>query len=203
MTTFTPAIEQLNFHLFQLINAPTESSVGMLRMGTFFASDAVALFPLVLLFNWFWRGEEYKKAVLFSLLSMFFALVINIAIGMIWQHPRPFMIPLGQHFLHCAANNSFPSDHMSLACAMSFSLIAGSIPRWQGIMLFVLSIIVAWARVYMGVHFPLDIAVSLGVAYVSAALSLRCATLVERIYAYVHPRYHSLFAASIRKGVFK
>lgn len=203
MTIFTPELEQLNFHLFQLINAPAEASAGMLRVGTFFASDAVVLFPLVLIFNWFWREEQNKKEVIFSLLSMIFAMVINISIGIIWQHPRPFMIPLGHHFLYCAANNSFPSNHMSLACAISFSLIAGSILRWQGMLLFILSIIVAWARIYMGVHFPLDIAVSLGVACVSTALSLRCTTLVDRIYTYVYPRYYSLFAVGIRKGVFK
>ncbi|CAK8737451.1 hypothetical protein SODG_001174 [Sodalis praecaptivus] len=61
MTTFTPALEHLNVYLFQLINAPAAVSAGMLRVGTFFASDAVALFPLVLLFNWFWRGEAQKR----------------------------------------------------------------------------------------------------------------------------------------------
>ncbi|WP_148203556.1 hypothetical protein [Sodalis glossinidius] len=61
MTTFSPALEKLNVYLFQLINAPAAISAGMLRVGMFFASDAVALFPLVLLFDWFWRGEEQKK----------------------------------------------------------------------------------------------------------------------------------------------
>lgn len=89
MTTFTPALEQLNVYLFQLINAPAAVSAGMLRVGTFFASDAVALFPLVLLFNWFWRGEAQKKVVLYALFSMLLALVINIAISMVWQHPDP------------------------------------------------------------------------------------------------------------------
>lgn len=203
MTTFSPALEQLNVYLFQLINAPAAVSAGMLRVGTFFASDAVALFPLVLLFNWFWRGEEQKKAVLYATLSMLLALAVNIALGMIWQHPRPFMIPVGQHFLYHAANNSFPSDHMSLACAISFSLIARGTLRRQGLALFTLSVMVAWARVYMGVHFPLDMMASLGVALVSAALSLRCARAVNTVYAYVYPLYHALFAAGIRKGMMK
>ncbi|CAJ0990983.1 undecaprenyl-diphosphatase [Sodalis praecaptivus] len=203
MTTFTPALEHLNVYLFQLINAPAAVSAGMLRVGTFFASDAVALFPLVLLFNWFWRGEAQKKAVLYALFSMLLALVINITLGMVWQHPRPFMIPLGQHFLYHAANNSFPSDHMSLACAISFSLIGGGTLRRQGLALFAVSVLVAWARVFMGVHFPLDMAASLGVALVSAGLSLRSVTAVNAVYAYVYPRYHALFAAGIRKGVIK
>ncbi|MCR3755678.1 MAG: undecaprenyl pyrophosphate phosphatase [Sodalis sp. Psp] len=203
MTILIPEFEQLNFHMFQLINAPTEVSVVMLRVGIFFANDAVALFPLVLLFNWFWQGEENKKTVLFALINMLFALAINVAISMIWQHPRPFMIPLGQHLLYCASNNSFPSNHMSLACAISFSLIASSVLRWQGMLLFVLSVLVAWARIYVGVHFPLDMMVSLGVACVSTALSLRCANLADRIYAYVYPRYYALFAVGIRRGVFK
>ncbi|RLR17473.1 phosphatase PAP2 family protein, partial [Sodalis-like symbiont of Bactericera trigonica] len=79
---------------------------------------------------------------------------INITPGLIWQHPRPFMIPLMQNFLYHAANNSFLSDHMSLACAISFSLIARATLRRQGLVLFALSVMVAWSRVYMGVHFP-------------------------------------------------
>lgn len=55
----------------------------------------------------------------------------------------------------------------------------------------------------MGVHFPLDMAASLGVALVSAGLSLRSVTAVNAVYAYVYPRYHALFAAGIRKGVIK
>ncbi|MFT4463898.1 MAG: hypothetical protein ACMX3H_02730 [Sodalis sp. (in: enterobacteria)] len=55
----------------------------------------------------------------------------------------------------------------------------------------------------MGVHFPLDMAASLGVALVSAGLSLRSVTSVNAVYAYVYPRYHALFAAGIRKGVIK
>lgn len=113
------------------------------------------------------------------------------------------MIPLGQHFLYHAANNSFPSDHMSLACAISFSLITRGTLRRQGLALFALSVMVAWARVYMGVHFPLDMAASLGVALARAALSLRCATSVDTVYAYIYPRYHALFAAGIRKGMIK
>ncbi|SNC58862.1 undecaprenyl-diphosphatase [Sodalis endosymbiont of Henestaris halophilus] len=203
MKTFMPAVDQLNVYLFKLINAPAGISVGMLRIGTFFASAAVALFPLVLLFNWFWCGESQKKSVLYALVSMIFAMKINIFIGIVCQHPRPFMIPIGQHFLDHAANNSFPSNHMSLSCAISFSLIACGTLRQQGLVLFAVSMLVAWARVYMGVHFPLDIAASLGVALVSAILSLRCAKAVNAIYAYVYFRYHIIFATGIRKRFIK
>lgn len=203
MTTFTPALEQLNIYLFQLINAPPVVSAGMLQLGTFFASKVIVLFPLMLIFNWFWRREAQKKAVLYALYSMILALALNIIISILWQHPRPFMILHGQHFLYHKANNSFPSNHMSLACAISFSLIAHKTLRSQGLILCAVSVMVAWARMYMGVHFPLDMAASLGVALVSAALSLRCVKLVNAVYACIYRLYHVFFAASIRKGVIK
>ncbi|UDG79941.1 undecaprenyl-diphosphatase [Candidatus Steffania adelgidicola] len=203
MKMFSSSLEKLNIDLFQLINAPDEISTTMLLVGIFFANDAVILFPIVLLFNWFWGEELQKKAVLYALLSMILGLVINIVIGMIWEHPRPFMIPIGHNLLYHKANNSFPSDHMSLACAISFSLIGNGTLRRAGLGLLVLSMMISWARVYIGVHFPLDMAASIGVALVSVGLTLRRAASIDALYAYLYPRYCSLFIASIRKGVIK
>lgn len=200
---FTLDVEKFNIDLFELINAPVAISSAMLRVGTFFARDVVMLFPLVLLFNWCWRGEAQKKVVLYALLSMILALTINITIGMCWQHPRPFMIPRGQNFLYHADSNSFPSDHMSLVCAISFSLIASGPLRRHGLALFAISVMIAWGRVYMGVHFPLDMGAALGTALISVLLSLRCEKLVNNVYAYIYPLYTAVFAVFIRKGLIR
>ncbi|WP_395480055.1 undecaprenyl-diphosphatase [Candidatus Curculioniphilus buchneri] len=200
-----PILEQLNLYLFQLINAPVEVNPGILQIGTFFARDAIVLFPLMLFSNLFWRGKKTKKVVLVASLSMLFSIVINVAIEKIFMiyHLRPFMIPLGQHFLSHPANNSFPSNHMSLSCAISFSMIISRILRWQGIFLFVISIVIAWARIYMGVHFPLDMAGSLVVACISVVLSLRCSTLVGKIYTHVYERFYSFCSHFVRKNITK
>ncbi|UVK79047.1 MAG: undecaprenyl pyrophosphate phosphatase [Sodalis sp. Ffu] len=183
MTIFSPLLEYFNLSLFQLINAPAGISVGMLELGIFFARDAVAFFPLVLILNWFFCNIETKKVVLHAILSMLMALAINVVIGSFWQHPRPFMMPYGHTFLDHSANNSFPSDHMSLVSAISFSLIVSGILCLQGMVLFVLSLMIAWGRIYLGVHFPLDMLASLMVAAISTTASQRCNKLVDKVFA--------------------
>ena len=73
------------------------------------------------------------------------------------QHPRPFMLGLSPAHIQHGARGSLPSAH---ATAM-FVLVLGSAIRapLRGLMI-VLSgsaLAMAWARIYLGLHFPADI----------------------------------------------
>jgi undecaprenyl-diphosphatase len=64
-----------------------------------------------------------------------------------YAEPEPLMQPPPTH--------SLPSGHAttSFACA---TVIAASMPRLR-VPLYVLAALVAWSRVYVGVHYPLDV----------------------------------------------
>ncbi|HZO97052.1 MAG TPA: phosphatase PAP2 family protein [Gaiellaceae bacterium] len=74
--------------------------------------------------------------------------------------------------------HSFPSGHAttSFACA---TVLALALPRLR-VPLLVLAAAVAWSRVYVGVHFPLDV---LAGALLGAALGLAAARALPRLAA--------------------
>lgn len=196
-------LESLNFTLFSLLNAPADAASGMLLLGHVFAQDMIVVFPLVLLAAWFLGDESHKRIALNTSCAVVLALVVNIFIGLIWPHPRPFMVPTGHTFLAHAADPSFPSDHMTLACTVSFMLLSSRVLRWQGAILGALGVAIAWARIYMGVHFPLDMVGSVGVALVVTWLIHRSSGLTNRLWLWAYPLYRSLFSVAIKKGLFR
>ena len=122
-------------------------------------------------------------------------------IGLVWQHPRPFMMDLGHTLIPHAADSSFPSDHLTLLWAVAFSFLAHQRTRLAGLALALLGLPVAWARIYLGVHFPLDMVGAAAVAALCTWLCLRHARwLVEPVFQVASAIYHRLFAPLIRRG---
>ncbi len=113
------------------------------------------------LFIFYIRGNRDKS--LYAFYSAIFALIINYLIGLFYFHPRPFMIGLGQTLLKHSPDSSFPSDHATLAFSIALSLLMDR--EWKmGTILFIFAILTGFARIYIGIHFPLDILGSLVVA---------------------------------------
>lgn len=70
---------------------------------------------------------------------------------------RPFVLGLGTQWLPHAASHGFPSNHASVVFgfATAIALTAG---RWYwGLLALVAAVLVAWSRVYLGLHFPSDV----------------------------------------------
>jgi undecaprenyl-diphosphatase len=170
-------MENLNHALFLMLNAPEHPSALLLTIATFFAEYAIWVVPAVIAIGWLGGGERTRKVLLEATASGLAGLLISQVIGMVWQHPRPFMIGLGHTLLPHVADASFPSDHLTLLWAVAFSLLMHRSPRAAGAALALLGLPVAWARIYLGVHFPFDMVGAVLVAMLSAWLALRAATL--------------------------
>lgn len=82
------------------------------------------------------------------------------------------MISAGTLLIAHAPDASFPSDHTTLMFAIPLMLLTFRDLRRAGAVLFVLSFISGFARIYSGLHFPMDIAGSLFVALFSTGLLL-------------------------------
>lgn len=91
-------------------------------------------------------------------------MLINVLLGALWFHDRPFVDHPRQTLLlvHHAADNSFPSDHASLAFAIAFAVIA--FHRRLGLLLFLGAACIGADRIFVGVHYPLEVLASLFVA---------------------------------------
>jgi undecaprenyl-diphosphatase len=92
------------------------------------------------------------------LADLFVALLIGIALTLLLKmliaRPRPEDI-MNVGFWASATFSSFPSDHASTAFVM-FGIIGHHLKKYK-LWFFLLAILVAISRIYLGVHFPTDV----------------------------------------------
>ena len=194
-------LEHFNTALFLLLNAPAHPATLWVDLAMFSADYLIFSIPLLLVAGWLTSTETTRRHLLEAFIAGMVGLALNQLIGLFWQHPRPFMIGLGHTLIPHAADSSFPSDHMTLMCSVGLSLLLPAVTRPWGFGLLLLALPVAWARIYLGVHFPLDMLGAVGVAAVSALL---CRSVLCRLIDALHPQvsrlYRLLLAPVIRAG---
>lgn len=194
-------MESLNQALFLYLNAGAHPQAWALAIATGLAESAIGLIPLTLLFGWLRGTVAIRKVMLEATASGVVAILCNQLIDLLWQHPRPFMIGLGHTYLEHAADSSFPSDHLSLWWAVSFTLLLHRRTRTAGLGLSIAGLPVAWSRIYLGVHFPLDM---VGAAIFALSSALLCkgnrAWVVEPLFPWATAAHRRLFAPWIKRG---
>lgn len=182
-------IEALNRAWFLYLNGGTGTPAWVVRLATGIADDVIYLIPLLLAGLWLWGDHARRSVALKACLVALLGVAANQAIGALWPHPRPFMIGLGQAWIPHAADSSFPSDHMTVFGGVGLTLLFDGIVPWAMATLLA-GLSVAWARVFLGVHFPLDMAGAVVVAALAYAgvtplwrkVGEPLTTLAERLY---------------------
>ncbi|TPG77941.1 undecaprenyl-diphosphatase [Pseudomonas mandelii] len=195
-------MEELNRTLFLAINASVHSSAETRLLATFLAQWLIAGVPLLLIGLWLKGTRHHRAAAVTATLSIAFALGCNLLISSLWFHPRPFMLGLGQNFLEHAPESSFPSDHATVMFTLAMALILASRHK-LGVLILMLGTSVGWARIYLGVHFPFDIAGSLLISLISAWLVpqvLIWRNLDERLLDILERLYQRVFPATTRRN---
>lgn len=194
-------MENLNFALFSALNAPAHPGALLLGLAIFFAEYAIWALPVIISIGWIKGNESLRKLLLECTASGLSGLLIAQLIGLLWPHPRPFMIGVGHTFISHVADSSFPSDHLTLLWAVAFSFLMAPRARMAGLALALLGLPIAWARIYVGVHFPYDMVGAALVAAFSAWLTTFCARWfmpsVYHLASYCHQR---LFRPLIQRG---
>jgi undecaprenyl-diphosphatase len=197
------SLSELNLTLFSLINASPDASNSSIYFAIFIANDL--LYCMIALFAWFWlRGNyETKKQILKAFIFTSIALLISQCISHIFYHPRPFVMGVGRTLIDHSPNGSFPSDHMLIFSSIAFAYFF-SAQRKLGIFLIMIAWLVAWSRIYVGVHFPLDM---LGAFTIACALNLFGLTLwnhyKEKLMQWVLTIHFYLFKPLIQRGYIK
>ncbi|MGH2388374.1 MAG: phosphatase PAP2 family protein [Chloroflexota bacterium] len=101
------------------------------------------------------RGLE-RRLVLYALLTATVALGINQVIGHIWIRPRPFVAHHVTLLIVASHDSSFPSDHAALGFGLALPVLLRS--RAWGVLLLCGALLLGFARVFVGAHYPGDIA---------------------------------------------
>ena len=196
-------LSELNLSLFSWINASPEASNTSIHFAIFIANDL--LYCIILLFAWFWLRGNYdtKKQILKAFIFTSIAILISQCISHVYYHPRPFVMEVGRTPIYHAPNGSFPSDHMLIFSSIAFSYLF-SAQRKLGVFLLVMAWLVAWSRVYLGVHFPLDMLGAFLLAFALNFFGLKLWNLYkDKIMQWALTIHFYLFKPLIQKGYIK
>ena len=184
----------LNNRLFLALNAsahPDAVTVAVAEQAAFWIIyAAAALVPAL----WFWGRRDVRGALLAAVLGVSVSLGVNQLLGLLWYEPRPFMVGLGSTLVSHAVENSFPSDHATFLWSLGFGLSATGASRRWGVVVCACGLLVAWARIYLGLHFPIDMAASLLVGIAGGVLARAAQPAIER---WVLPVVEGFYEASL------
>lgn len=177
-------LRSLDFAIEQLINAPAGHTPGLDQVMVAAATWSEPAFIAVIV-AWFLYGvvrnsHRDRLGAVTGLLAAGAALLINLILSHVYFHPRPFVAHPGVvHLLvNHARDNSFPSDHAAGAFGVAVVLIA--FRHRLGIVALLAAALVAYARVYVGDHYPLDVLVGAADGLLGAVLFLTALNVVPR-----------------------
>ena len=105
------------------MNASAHPNAFVVFAAKFLAEYAIWLIPFSLVIGWLRGAESTRKLLLEAAASGLAGILIVQLIGLVWQHPRLFMLGLGNQLLAHAADSSFPSDPLTLLWAVAFSFL--------------------------------------------------------------------------------
>ena len=186
-------METWNTALFLALNAPASANVVTIAFAKVAAEYLVYVAAVLAVCLWV-RGSRDQRDALISIgTGLLTAFALSWTISLLWYHPRPFAIGLGHTLLAHSPDSSFPSDHTTFLWIFGFGHLATREHRGWGWGLFLAGLATAWARIYVGVHFPLDMAGSAIVAATGAVVArvvhlhvtAHLLPLIERPYEYL------------------
>ena len=116
----------------------------------------------------------YRRYQVFGmvLLTILVADTTNFALKQVFDRERPnIRYAEPEPLLHPPSSHSFPSGHAATSFAAA-TVLSAAAPRLR-IPLYVLAALIAWSRVYVGVHYPVDVLVGATYGLVLGALFVR------------------------------
>jgi undecaprenyl-diphosphatase len=172
--------------LYHLINGLAGHHHILDKIMIFFAKDALEIYAVLFVIAWFAlpkRDIEHRHALVMAGLSGILALVINVVISHVWFRPRPFtVLPKGTYteLVAHSTDASFPSDHSSGSWGFSGGSW-GHNTKLINRTFTVIAIIVMFARVYVGVHYPTDVLAGMIVGILSGKIMWRFSRFIYPI----------------------
>ena len=157
-----------NTTLFLWLNASADSPAWVVPLARF-ASLELPQWLLAGTAGAFLVGDaRVRRGVVRIVLAMLTAWLMARLAQHLWPMPRPFSIGLGTAWVPHGDSAGFPSTHTSAAFAFASVVATFTHRRSAGIVALLVAGLVAWSRISLGLHFPVDVFAGAIVGFFSA-----------------------------------
>ena len=157
------AMQSVNHALFQWIGAGHAPHAQLLWFATLVAEGS-SWVCLALLAWVAWRQPAQRAYAMATLAAAAVAALAAHALADALNMPRPFASGMSPSYIEHGARGSLPSTHASVMFTVALVMALRPALRSFGWAVFAVALVTGWARVYVGVHFPLDIVAGLVLA---------------------------------------
>lgn len=123
-------------------------------------------------FAFLFGGRRLRMTLLVTMAAASIAAVISWLIGHYAYMPRPFVDSIGHVLLDHKDNASFPSNHMMFMTIFATTFLLAR-QRKTGLLFCLLALCIGWSRIFLGVHYPADIAGGALIGTIVSVLSWR------------------------------
>lgn len=180
-------MQELNVSLFHWLAAGNTPHPQILWIASLLAVGTAWLCG-ALVIGAAWRHPSQRKYVIATLVAAAAASVVAHAIAAAINMPRPFVAGLSPSYIEHGARGSMPSTHATVMFAVALILCLRPTLRMTGLAVLLIGIVTGWARVYVGVHFPLDV---LGGFVLAVAITGVFWVLVKLSHRFIDPPHSS------------
>lgn len=123
-------------------------------------------------------NKTRRVGVAASFAMIFTFITVNLGIKNIVARIRPYEAVEGlNRLVEAQKDYSFPSGHTAHAFAVGVVILI-MMPRKVGVPVFIISVLMAYSRLYIGVHYPTDV---IGGAVIGTLMGLLSVFLVNKI----------------------
>ncbi|WP_018702829.1 undecaprenyl-diphosphatase [Anaeromusa acidaminophila] len=149
----------MNLYFFEIINGLAYKSVLMDKMmigiSNYLPYVFMATLVCMYLYGFYKESKILRRTAIDIVTMTIIDMLLSFVIGYIYPEARPFVGHNVNQLIQHVPNSSFPSNHALGTMAIALGLIAPY--RTCGIVFACLAIVVGISRVYVGVHYPIDI----------------------------------------------
>ncbi|MGB9779749.1 undecaprenyl-diphosphatase [Caldanaerobacter sp.] len=182
----------MNLKLFHMINGLAGHNIFLDKTMIFIAVYSPLIYGVLLILQWFIGSDSGKKASMDAFFAAIIALGLNLMVSTIYFEPRPFVHNKVNLLVRHPADASFPSDHASGGSALSFAELMYD--RLIGRIMMGLTLLLLFARVYVGVHYPFDVIGGFAIGFMGSEIVKRLDGIFDPIEGYVIKIWHKIFA---------
>jgi undecaprenyl-diphosphatase len=147
-------------------------------VGSLFHGIEQASIPVMVLITaglWFLSrpggDRKWKLACGSGFAAAALAYAVAFTIHHAYARPRPYMSHTISHPWSSTTDASFPSDHATVSFAIAFAVLSLDLPA--GVVFLAIAAIIAVGRVFIGAHYPSDVAMGFVIGLLAAGVVVR------------------------------